>query len=59
VQNALIEHARGIEVDFLRQYWANVAGRQGEEDWFSPQVFTGAADYLEVIKGAGGPLPSY
>lgn len=52
VQNALTNDVGGIE-DFLRQYWANVAGRRSEEDWFSPKVFTRAADYLEAIKGSG------
>ena len=52
VQNALTNNVSGIE-DFLRRYWANVAGRKSEEDWFSPQVFTRASDYLEKIKGSG------
>jgi arylsulfatase A-like enzyme len=39
----------------MRQYWANVEGRnlperQSEEDWFSPRVFTGAMDLLEAAK---------
>src|SRR5215208_1589015 len=40
------EHAEEI----MRQYWANTLGRQGEEDWFAPQVFTKAAEYLEMAK---------
>ena len=52
MQNALTNDEVGEE-GILRQYWANVAGRKGEEDWFSPQVFTGASDYLEAIKDAG------
>jgi arylsulfatase A-like enzyme len=39
----------------MRQYWANVAGRnsaerQSEEDWFAPRVFTGAMELLEAAK---------
>jgi arylsulfatase A-like enzyme len=52
MQNALTNDEVGEE-GILRQYWANVAGRKGEQDWFSPQVFTGASDYLEAIKDAG------
>jgi arylsulfatase A-like enzyme len=36
--------------EIMRQYWANTLGRQGEEDWFAPQVFTKAAEYLEMAK---------
>jgi arylsulfatase A-like enzyme len=37
----------------MRQYWANVEGRnlaerQNEEDWFSPQVFARASELLEA-----------
>jgi len=52
VQNALTNDVEGIE-NFLRHYWANVKGRTSEREWFSPQVFTGAADYLEAIQGSG------
>lgn len=52
MQNALTNDELGEE-GILRQYWANVAGRRSEEDWFSPQVFTQASDYLEAIKDAG------
>jgi arylsulfatase A-like enzyme len=37
---------RGIE--YIRQYFANVAHRKTEEDWFAPQVFTRASEFLEV-----------
>ena len=53
VQNALTIEARGIEEDYLRRYWANVAGRTSEREWFSPQVFTRASDYLEAVQGSG------
>jgi arylsulfatase A-like enzyme len=36
----------GME-EYFKQYFANVAFRQEEEDWFSPQVFTRASDVLE------------
>ena len=39
----------------MRQYWANVEGsnvpkRESEEDWFSPRVFTGAMELMEVAR---------
>ena len=39
----------------LRQYFANVQTRQGEEDWFAPQVFTRASEVLETVS-EGGPF---
>jgi arylsulfatase A-like enzyme len=45
----------GNEADMrekMRQYLANTRYRKTEEDWFAPQVFTGAGDYLEYIKEA-------
>jgi arylsulfatase A-like enzyme len=36
--------------EIMRQYWANTLGRQGEEDYFAPQVFTKAAEYLQMAK---------
>jgi arylsulfatase A-like enzyme len=36
----------------VRQYLANTRYRKTENDWFAPQVFTGAGDYLEHIKEA-------
>ena len=36
--------------EIMHQYYANTVGRQSEEDWFSPQVFTKAAEYLEMAK---------
>jgi arylsulfatase A-like enzyme len=38
--------------EIMRQYWANTMGRQSEEDWFAPQVFTKAAEYLKLAKEA-------
>ena len=37
----------------MQQYFANVASRQTEADWFSPMVFTRAADYLELLSENG------
>ena len=34
----------------VRQYFANVVYRNTEEDWFAPQVFTRAMEFLEVAK---------
>ncbi len=36
----------------MRQYLANTRSRKGEENWFAPQVFASAGDYLEHIKEA-------
>ena len=36
--------------EIMHQYYANTVGRQREEDWFAPQVFTKAAEYLEMAK---------
>jgi arylsulfatase A-like enzyme len=32
----------------MRRYFANVAGRRTENDWFSPRVFTGAMELMEA-----------
>ena len=44
------------EGDKARQYLANVQGRQGEEDWFAPRVFSDAMDALEVATGENRPF---
>jgi arylsulfatase A-like enzyme len=54
VERALTNGPGELE-DNLRQYFANVAGRQTEADWFSPMVFTRAAEYLELLS-EGGPF---
>jgi arylsulfatase A-like enzyme len=41
-------------VDKVRQYLANTANRQTEKDWFAPQVFTMASEFLETA-GRGQP----
>jgi arylsulfatase A-like enzyme len=37
---------------YFQQYFANTAYRKSEEDWFSPQVFTKASEFLELVKEA-------
>jgi arylsulfatase A-like enzyme len=54
VQRALTNGAGELE-DNLCRYFANVAGRRTEADWFSPMVFSQAADYLEILS-KGGPF---
>ena len=39
----------------LSQYFSNNAGRQSEEDWLSPQVFSRASEFLEVSR-SGTPF---
>jgi arylsulfatase A-like enzyme len=53
VSRALIEENQPGMLFHMRQYFANVAGRQTEADWFSPMVFTQAADYLELLSENG------
>ncbi len=55
VQDALLEGNVPAMRAQMRQYWANVAGRnvaerKTEEDWFSPKVFTGAMELMEVAR---------
>lgn len=42
--------------DKVRQYRANVASRQSEADWFGPQVFTRAMEYMEIAKDTTEPF---
>jgi arylsulfatase A-like enzyme len=42
-----VGRALGMEA-YFKQYFANVAYRREEEDWFSPQVFTRASEVLEA-----------
>ncbi len=39
----------------MQQYFANVNGRQSEEDWFAPQVFNTASEFVELAS-EGGPF---
>ena len=54
MQRALTNGGGELE-DSLHRYFANVAGRRTEADWFSPMVFSRAADYLDVLS-KGGPF---
>lgn len=40
----------------VRQHLANVAGRDGEEDYFAPQVFSRAMEYLETASQSENPF---
>jgi arylsulfatase A-like enzyme len=40
--------------DKVRQYRANVAGRKGERDYFSPMVFSRSMNYLDLVTSNGG-----
>ncbi|MDQ3913430.1 MAG: sulfatase, partial [Actinomycetota bacterium] len=42
--------------DGLRQYLANAQGRESEEDWFAPRVFTGAMKLLEEASEGDRPF---
>jgi arylsulfatase A-like enzyme len=52
---ALLEGDVPFMTGQLQQYFANTQDRQTEADWFSPMVFTQAADYLELLS-KGGPF---
>jgi arylsulfatase A-like enzyme len=40
----------------MRQYFANTAGRSSEGDWFAPQVFTRASEFLEAASEGDRPF---
>lgn len=42
--------------DVMRQYIANTASYEREEDWFSPQVFSKAGEVLEAASKDGQPF---
>ena len=54
MQGALTYGAGELE-DSLCRYFANVKERETEADWFSPMVFSQAADYLDLLS-KGGPF---
>jgi arylsulfatase A-like enzyme len=41
---------------YLRQYLANVRGRDSEEDWFAPNVFSAASQLLGEVAGGERPF---
>lgn len=42
--------------DIIRQHFVNTRGRSSEEDWFAPQVFRTAMDYLDTASQADNPF---
>jgi arylsulfatase A-like enzyme len=55
VRQALVK-GQGFDVQGqMRRYFANTAHRKTEKDWFSPQVFTRASEFLEAAS-ADGPF---
>ena len=54
LQRALITDNAGTGGEgYFAQYFANVADRRGEEDWFAPRVFNRASEFLEAAKDVG------
>jgi len=39
--------------EIMRQYFANTLGREREEDWFSPRVFSKGMEFLRAARDAG------
>lgn len=44
------------ETDIVRQHFANTRGREGEEDWFAPRVFSKAMEFMEDAAGSEDPF---
>ncbi len=44
------------ETDIVRQHFANTRGREGEEDWFAPRVFSKAIEFMEDAVGSEDPF---
>lgn len=42
--------------DIVRQHFANTRGREVEEDWFTPQVFGKAMEFLEDVADSRDPF---
>lgn len=53
-QQIALESPAGTEG--LRQYLANTVDRNGEEDWFAPQVFARASEFLEIVSEEDQPF---
>jgi arylsulfatase A-like enzyme len=47
---------RPAGVGGMRQYFANTAGRSSEENWFAPQVFARASEFLEAASEGDRPF---
>ena len=61
LQDALLKGNVPAMTAQMRQYWANMegsllAGRESEEDWLSPKVFSRAAEFLGIASEDGGPF---
>jgi arylsulfatase A-like enzyme len=44
------------ETDIVRQHFANTRGREGEEDWFAPQVFSKAMEFMKDASNSDDPF---
>lgn len=42
--------------EIMRQYFANTLGRETEADWFTPQVFGRAIEFLDIVAQEGQPF---
>lgn len=56
IENTLLSGDRKNVEGKMRQYFANTAGRAGEQDYFGPQVFSRAARFLEGASKSGRPF---
>ena len=56
VEQALMKGNVPAMTGQMKQYFANVAARQTEEDWFAPRVFTRASEFLEFAKQDDKPF---
>jgi arylsulfatase A-like enzyme len=45
--------------EIMRQYFANIEGRDREEDWFAPRVFMKGMKFLEATKDVAHSLPFF
>jgi arylsulfatase A-like enzyme len=54
LQKALLKDTSPGELEgsivYFQTYFANTSGRETEEDWFAPQVFNRASEFLEAAK---------
>lgn len=46
-QHFVSDHHEAVQRDMLRQYVANTSLRKSEEDWFAPQVYRAACQWIE------------
>jgi arylsulfatase A-like enzyme len=56
IRNTLMTGNRSNVEGKMRQYFANTAYREGEEDYFAPQVFGRASAWLDGVKDTGNPF---